>query len=63
MAPFEVFANSVSQKGWGFSDDFLKEVNVSILLTRVSRSLFNASSAKTGFSESRRSERLSGGGS
>ena len=52
MAPFEVFANSVSQKGWGSSDDFLKEVNVWILLTCVSRSLFNASSAKTGFSES-----------
>ena len=59
-APFAVFANSVSQKGWGSSDGFLKEVHVWILLTRVSRSLFHASSAKTGFSESRRSERLSG---
>lgn len=45
-----------SQKGWSSSENFTKEMNVWILLTRVSRSLFSASSAEIVFCESGRSK-------
>lgn len=57
MVPFAVFAKLLpgnGQEGWSSL-----EVNVWILLTHVSRFLFNASSAKTGFCESQGLQQLS----